>query len=90
MNLFSVSKHEKLKEKLLMMPANFTYNEMVALLNGFGYKAEERGRSTGSAIMFYNEKRNDKIMFHGPHPGKELKKYILKMIIEKLKSNKML
>jgi hypothetical protein len=85
-----MSKHEKLKEKLLRFPANFTYNEMAALLKGFGYIEEERGRSSGSAVMFYNKELNDKIMFHKPHPEKELKKYLLKMIIEKLKNNKML
>jgi hypothetical protein len=85
-----MSKHEKLKEKLLVLPANFTYNELAALLKGFGYTEEERGRTSGSAVMFYNKELDDKIMFHKPHPEKELKKYLLKMIIEKLKNNKML
>jgi hypothetical protein len=85
-----MSKHEKLKEKLLVLPANFTYNELAALLKGFGYTEEERGRTSGSAVMFYNKELDDKIMFHKPHPEKEVKKYLLKMIIEKLKNNKML
>jgi hypothetical protein len=85
-----MSRHEKLKEKLLRLPGNFTYLEMVTLLRGFGYNEEARKRSSGSAVMFHNKDSDDKIMFHKPHPGKELKKYILKMIIEKLKSNKML
>ena len=29
-------------------------------------------------------------MFHKPHPGKELKRYILEMVIEKLETNKMI
>jgi predicted RNA binding protein YcfA (HicA-like mRNA interferase family) len=85
-----MSKHEKLKEKLLKLPGNFTYDEMVALLKGYGYTVEEIGRTSGSAIMFFNPKTNDKIMFHKPHPQKELKKYVLKMILEKLKNNKVL
>ena len=85
-----MSKHEKLKKKLLLLPANFTYKEMAALLKSFGYIEEERGRSSGSGVMFYNKELNDKIMFHKPHPEKELKKYLLKMIIEKLKNNNML
>lgn len=84
-----MSRHEKLKEKLTRLPRNFTYNEMVVLLRGLGYIEEERGRSTGSAVMFYNKELNDKIMFHKPHPRKELKRYILEMIITKLKDNKM-
>jgi len=85
-----MSRHEKLKEKLLRLPKNFSYVEMVTLLGGFGYIKEERRRSSGSAVMFYNKKTNDKIMFHKPHPEKELKRYILEMTIEKLKSNKMI
>jgi hypothetical protein len=82
-------KHVKLIEKLLRLPQNFTYDEMVALLKGFGYIAEERGGSSGSAVMFFNQNLKDKIMFHKPHPEKELKRYILKMVLEKLKNNNM-
>lgn len=85
-----MSRHEKLREKLLKFPRNFTYDEMITLLKGYGYIKEERRRSSGSAVMFYNKDLNDKIMFHKPHPGKELKKYILKLTIEKLKNNKMI
>ena len=85
-----MSKHEKLIEKLLKLPNNFTYDEMVSLLKGLGYTEEERGRSSGSAVMFYNKRSNDKIMFHKPHPEKELKKYILKLILEKLRTNKLI
>ena len=85
-----MSRHEKLREKLLRLPKNFTYDEMVTLLGGFGYIEEERKRSSGSSVMFYNKGLNDKIMFHRPHPGKELKRYILEMIIEKLQTNKMI
>ncbi len=81
-----MSRHEKLKEKLLRVPHNFTYNEMVTLLRGFGYVEEERKRSVGSGVMFYHRELNDKIMFHKPHPQKELKRYILEMIIGKLKN----
>jgi hypothetical protein len=85
-----MSKHEKLIQRLLSNSRNFTYDEMVALLSGFGYIEENRGRSSGSAVMFYNKVLNDKIMLHKPHPQKELKKYILDLIIEKLKNNKLL
>jgi hypothetical protein len=85
-----MSIHEKLIQKLLTNPKNFTYEELVSLLKGFGYIEEDRGRSSGSAVMFYNKALNDKIMMHKPHPQKELKKYVVDLIIEKLKNNKML
>lgn len=85
-----MSQHGKLRQKLLRLPKNFTYNEMVTLLRGFGYVEEERRRPTGSAVMFFHKKLNDKIMFHKPHPAKELKMYVLEMILEKLRTNKMI
>ncbi|MBE0648182.1 MAG: type II toxin-antitoxin system HicA family toxin [Bacteroidales bacterium] len=85
-----MSRHEKLKEKLLRLPKNFTYDELVTLLKGFDYIEEGRKRASGSAVMFYNKELNDKIMFHKPHPAKEVKRYILELIVIKLKNNKML
>jgi len=85
-----MGKHEKLIQKLLKQPNNFTYEEMVSLLRGFGYTEDQRGRSSGSAVMFYNKKTKDKIMFHKPYPEKEVKKYVLKLILEKLRANKLI
>ncbi len=85
-----MSRHEKLREKLLRLPRNFTYDELVTLLGGYGYISAERRRASGSAVMFFNVKLNDKIMFHRPHPEKEMKRYILELIIEKLKKNELL
>ena len=85
-----MSIQEKLVQKLLSGPKDFTYDEMVRLLHGFGYAEGTRGKASGSAVMFYNKRLNDKIMFHKPHPGKELKTYVLTLIIEKLKENEMI
>lgn len=82
-----VTKHEKLLEKLLRLPKDFTYDELCTLLIKLGYSKAERGRTSGSAVMFYNSKSQDKIMFDRPHPKKELKRYILKLVIDHLKEN---
>jgi poly-D-alanine transfer protein DltD len=83
-----MGKHEKLAEKLLRKPKNFTFDELKALLIGFGYEEDQRGRTFGSAVAFYNKRLNDKIMIHKPHPQKEVKKYVLELVIEKLKINR--
>ena len=85
-----MSRDEKLIKKLIKIPANFTYDEMITLLKNFGYTKDVSKRSSGSAVMFFNREINDKIMFHKPHPQKEMKKYILKMIVEKLRNNGMI
>jgi hypothetical protein len=40
--------------------------------------------------MFYNARLNDKIMIHIPHPEKEIKRYVIEMVIEKLRNNQMI
>lgn len=83
-----MGKHEKLTEKLLRKPKNFTFDELATVLNGFGYEEEQRGRTSGSAVAFFNKKLNDKILIHKPHPQKEVKRYVLELVIEKLKTNR--
>jgi hypothetical protein len=79
-----MSRLEKLKDKILRLPRNFTFDELVILLKGYGYAKHERGRTSGSAVMFYNQRSGDKIMIHKPHPEKEVKIYVLRLVIEKL------
>jgi hypothetical protein len=85
-----MTKHEKLVEKLLNGSASFTFDELVRLLNGYGYEMSVRGRTTGSAVLFFHPATEDKILIHRPHPQKEIKQYVIKLIVEKLKSNNMI
>ncbi len=69
------------------MPTDFTFAEAERLLTSFGYTKSNKGRTSGSRVMFIdNQKR--KILLHHPHPGNILKAYTLKDILEKLKRNK--
>jgi predicted RNA binding protein YcfA (HicA-like mRNA interferase family) len=69
------------------MPTDFTFAEAERLLTSFGYTKSNKGRTSGSRVMFIdNQKR--KILLHHPHPGIILKAYTLKDILEKLKRNK--
>ncbi len=82
-----MSKHDKLLERFKTNPKDFTFEELKRLLGGFGYAEEQRGRTSGSAVMFYNEITNDKISIHRPHPGNIIKTYVLKLVAEHLKRN---
>jgi len=74
-----MSRIEKLTKRLLSFPKDFTYNELKAMLLSFGY-IEVQG--TGSRICF--SKDDHKIKLHKPHPGKILKAYQLKLVIDEL------
>lgn len=80
-----MGKKEKLIKRLLTIPKDFTFEEMQTLLEALGYECSNKGRTSGSRIMF--AKGNSIIMLHKPHPRKELLEYQIKQIIEKLKED---
>ena len=82
-----MTKAEKLLNRFLTRPKDFTYNELHRLLSGFGYK-EQQG--SGSRVVFFYEEIKHNIKLHKPHPGNILKRCQIDMIIEELKSNGLL
>jgi hypothetical protein len=83
-----MSKKDKLIERLLEKPKDFTFNEMLSLLSYFGYTLKQGG--TGSGIKFIREDSNEVINFHKPHPNGILKRYVLEQVIEKLRKDGLL
>lgn len=83
-----MSKKDKLIEKLLKKPKDFTFAEMESLLSYFGYQLKQGG--TGSGVKFKKDGSNEVINFHKPHPNGILKKYVLDQVIEKLRKDGLL
>jgi hypothetical protein len=84
--IFGMSKLEKLIQKFLSKPMDFTYDELRSLLNGLGYKEIKTGRTSGSRVAFFNEQRKHIIRLHKPHPKNILKRYQIDLIEEELRS----
>jgi HicA toxin of bacterial toxin-antitoxin, len=82
-----MTKSEKLLNRFLSRPKDFTYNELLRLLSSMGYK-EQQG--SGSRVVFFNEGIIHNIKIHKPHPGNILKRYQVDLIIQELKSNGLL
>ena len=82
-----MTKAEKLINRFLSRPNDFTYNELRKLLSSFGYK-EQQG--SGSRVVFSNERIKHNIKLHKPHPGNILKMYQIDLIIKELISNGLL
>ncbi len=80
-----MSKKDKLIERLLSKPKDFTFEEMESLLLYFGYKLKQGG--TGSGVKFIKDGSNEVINFHKPHPSGILKRYVLDQVIEKLRKD---
>lgn len=80
-----MGKLEKLIGRLRSRPADFTFYEMETLLTGFGYRRADGGKTTGSAVRFTHS-QYQVIRLHKPHPGNELKRYVISDLLEKLES----
>jgi len=81
-----MTKHDKLRDKLLMYSKTFTYNELKSLLAGYGYKELTVGKTSGSRVAFYNDETGHLIRLHKPHPNNELKRYQIEYLIDELKN----
>jgi HicA toxin of bacterial toxin-antitoxin, len=79
-----MSKTEKLIERLLAFPKDFTWDELVKILDYFGYKEIKTGKTGGSRRKFAGA-GNHIISLHKPHPGNILKHYQLKEVVTSLK-----
>ena len=76
---------EKLLRKLKSNPKDFTFDEAESLLGYFTYHRSNKGKTSGSRVMFTSDKYQTKILLHKPHPRKELLEYQVKQLIEQLK-----
>lgn len=79
-----MSRLEKLIQRLLSIPKDFTWEELTKLLAQFGYFELKKGKTGGSRRKFADLKNNI-IILHKPHPGNIVKAYVLHQIIAHLK-----
>ena len=75
---------DKLRDRFLSMPKDFTFDEMEKLLSGYGYMKDNKGKTSGSRVVFKNEDKRP-IMLHKPHPGNIVKLYALRQVLDDLK-----
>ncbi len=80
-----MSKKDKLVDRLVKKPKDFTFDEMKVLLSYFGYELKQGG--TGSGVKFIKAGSNEVINFYKPHPSGILKRYVLDQVIEKLRKD---
>jgi hypothetical protein len=82
-----MSRTEKLLQKLLSKPKDFTYSELVRFLKGLGY-SEQQG--SGSRVVFINDKLKHNLKLHKPHSENILKRYQIDLVIDELKTKDLL
>lgn len=75
-----MSRDDKLIQKLKDDKSTVTFDEAASLLGSLGFVLKNKGKTSGSRIMFVNAERDLKLIMHKPHPRKELLTYQKKQL----------
>jgi predicted RNA binding protein YcfA (HicA-like mRNA interferase family) len=70
-------------DRLKQRPKDFTWGELVTLLEGLGYTLK---KSSGSGRKFIDAEKR-KISLHEPHPEKTLKAYVIDQVLTALEEH---
>lgn len=76
------NKQDKARDRLKSVPKDYTFTEARSLLVSLGFTEYNKGKSSGSRLMF--AKNGVKILLHKPHPGNEMKQYAVRQLKEQL------
>ena len=57
---------------------------MERLLSIFGYEKSNKGKTSGSRVIYRNENKRP-LMLHKPHPGNIIKGYAIRQVLDELK-----
>jgi hypothetical protein len=79
-----MSRKEKLVDRLLSLPRDFTWEELVNILSLYGYIEIKKGKTGGSRRKFTDQQKNI-ISLHKPHPSNIVKGYAIKEVVAHLK-----
>lgn len=67
---------------------DFTFEEMVKLFSIFGFSLQNKGKSSGSRVLF--QRGTDKFIMHRPHPGNIIVPGAMKSAIDYIQSTKLI
>lgn len=85
-----MTKKEKLIERMCRLPKDFTFAELETVLLQLGFEKDEKGKTSGSRVRFYNKDKQMQYLAHKPHPSNIIKEKALKDIVNYLKENKLI
>lgn len=79
-----MSKKAKLVDRFFSVSADFTWDELLKVLNEYGFELYKFGKTSGSSRTFEN-KNGISITIHEPHPKNIVHKGIIRVVIKQLK-----
>lgn len=78
-----MSQRDKLIARFQGRPKDFTWDELVRLLEGLGYGEAASGKTGGSRRRFVHATA-PAITLHKPHPGNIVKMYVIEDVLRLL------
>ena len=78
-----MARRDKLIARLKTRPKDFTWEELVRVLEGVGYTEAKAGRTGGSRRRFVHPTA-PAIALHRPHPGNIVKMYVIDDVLRVL------
>lgn len=84
-----MTKQQKLIDRFLLKPKDFTWDELSKILASFGYKQVSVGKTGGSRVRFIHSE-HPPITLHRPHPKPILKRYQLDGVLHLLRQENIL
>ena len=85
-----MTKKEKLIERMRRLPKDFTFAELETVFLQLGFEKDDKGKTSGSRVRFYNEDKQLQYLAHKPHPANIVKEKALKDIVNYLTENKLI
>jgi hypothetical protein len=74
-----MTKRQQAVERLLAKPVDYTWGELRALMEGFGYELQTVG---GSGRKFVDPNTGLGLFIHEPHPTRILKAYQVRLALQ--------
>ena len=84
-----MSRHDKLVVRFRSRPRDFTWDELVRLLAGLGYREVPTGRTGGSRRRFVHDTAPT-LALHKPHPGNIVKLYVIDEVTRVLRDEELI
>lgn len=81
-----ITQADKLILKLMSKPKDLTFTELTKIFNHFGFKIENKGKTSGSRVEFYSDTLELSFYTHKPHPDSNVKIYVIIDVIKFFKS----
>ncbi|NDV59989.1 type II toxin-antitoxin system HicA family toxin [Bacteroides sp. 519] len=85
-----MTKKDKLIERFLLQPKDFSFNELTRLFNTLGFYIDTKGKTSGSRVIFINEEKVLSYSVHKPHPSNIIKMYVMRQVLDFLLDNDLL